>query len=54
MRFRDLRALPARWLARRARRRSMKFLLKRADDRLLCDIGLSREDLRQLLECWRD
>lgn len=36
--------------SRAARRRSMGFLLVRPDDRLLDDIGLSRADLRALLE----
>ena len=44
------RALLARWLARRARRRSMSFLLHRADDRLIEDIGLTRAKLHALLE----
>ena len=44
------RTLFARWLSRRARRRSMGFLLKKPDDRLIEDIGLSRDDLHRLLD----
>lgn len=29
-------------------RRSTAFLLQRRDDRLLCDIGLTRDDLQRL------
>ncbi|GHE05574.1 hypothetical protein U879_04245 [Defluviimonas sp. 20V17] len=49
MLFRFPRVLLARWLALHARRRSMSFLLSRTDDRLIEDIGLTREDLRHLL-----
>ncbi|TMV76748.1 hypothetical protein FGG78_28020 [Thioclava sp. BHET1] len=40
--------------ARRAMRRSLGPLLARADDRALEDIGLNREDLRRMLDDWRD
>ncbi|WP_175498521.1 hypothetical protein [Sulfitobacter marinus] len=39
-----------RWKALHDRRRSMAWLLMRKDDRWLDDIGLTREDLRVLLE----
>ena len=39
-----------RWRALRDRRRSMSWMLKRKDDRWLDDIGLTREQLRVLLE----
>ena len=31
-------------------RRSMGWMLQRADDRLLDDMGLTRDDLKQLIE----
>ena len=49
-----LRAVLARWLARRARRRSMLPLLRKPDDHLIEDIGLTRETLRVLLGAWHD
>ncbi len=47
---RSPRALLARWLARRARRRSISLLLARPDDRLIEDIGLTRDALQRLLD----
>ena len=41
-----------RWKARRDRRQSMMWLLLRKDDRLLEDIGLTRNALRILLKEW--
>ena len=43
------RTLMARWLARCARRRAMSWLLRQPGDRLIDEIGLTREELRQLL-----
>lgn len=46
-----------RWVCRRDRQRARKpigHLLKRSDDHLLEDIGLTRQDLRNLLERWDD
>ncbi len=43
-----------RWKALRDRRRSMEWMLKRKDDRWLNDIGLTRNDLRVLLEEWEE
>ncbi|MFT7058133.1 MAG: hypothetical protein ACJASV_000633 [Pseudorhodobacter sp.] len=37
------------FLARSARRQSMGWLLSRQDERLLQDIGLTKEDLKNLL-----
>lgn len=48
--IRTLRALPARWLARQARRRSMAFLLRRIDDHLIDDIGRTRDEVQCLLD----
>ena len=39
-----------RWLTLRNQRRSMGWMLLRKDDRWLDDIGLTRNDLRQLLQ----
>lgn len=39
-----------RWKALHDRRRSMAWMLMREDDRWLDDIGLTRNDLRILLE----
>ncbi len=41
-----------RWNALWDRRRSMAWMLLRCDDKWLDDIGLSRNDLRHLLEEW--
>ncbi|WP_102224337.1 hypothetical protein [Acidimangrovimonas sediminis] len=49
LRFSALLTLPSRLRALHARRRSMAFLLARSDDRLIDDIGLTREDLHKLL-----
>ena len=38
------------WRARHHRRAAMSHLLHQADDHLLRDIGMTREDLRRLLE----
>ncbi len=38
------------WLDLQERRRSMAWMLLRQDDRWLDDIGLTRNDLRNLLE----
>ncbi|WP_415255973.1 hypothetical protein [Sulfitobacter sp.] len=43
-----------RWKALRDQRRSMAWMLTRADDRWLDDIGLTRNDLRALLEDWEE
>jgi uncharacterized protein YjiS (DUF1127 family) len=39
-----------RWHALRRQRQSMGWMLRRKDDRWLNDIGLTRNDLRNLLE----
>lgn len=44
------RRLLARWLARRARRRSLSTLLAKPDDRLIDDIGRTRDELRRMVE----
>lgn len=44
------RRLLARWLARRARRRSLSPLLSKPDDRLIDDIGRTRDELRRMVE----
>lgn len=41
-----------RWQVLQAQRRSMGWMLMRKDDRWLRDIGLTRNDLRNLLEEW--
>lgn len=41
-----------RWRDRRAARRSVGRWLDRADDRMIEDIGLTRQALRELLEEW--
>ena len=43
-----------RWRDRQQARKSIGHLLKRSDDHLLEDIGLTRQDLRNLLERWDD
>ncbi len=42
------------WIELQRRRRAMGRLLLRGDDHLLRDIGLTRDELRALLEDWRD
>ncbi|MGB3280837.1 MAG: DUF1127 domain-containing protein [Pseudorhodobacter sp.] len=42
------------WRERAARRRSMRRLLLQKDDRMLRDIGLTRDDLHQLLDQWEE
>lgn len=44
----------ARWRDRIRARRAMGWLLRRPDDRLLRDIGLTRDDLRRMLDAWRE
>lgn len=41
-----------RWQALFDRRRSMAWMLMRKDDKWLDDIGLTRNDLRNLLDDW--
>tara|TARA_R110002049_G_scaffold16846_7_gene66414 strand:+ start:127 stop:279 length:153 start_codon:yes stop_codon:yes gene_type:complete len=41
-----------RWRALQRQRQSMRWMLMREDDRWLKDIGLTRNDLRNLLEEW--
>lgn len=43
-----------RWRARQEARKSIGHLLKRRDDHLLNDIGLTRQDLREMLDQWED
>jgi uncharacterized protein YjiS (DUF1127 family) len=43
-----------RWRALRAQRCAMGWMLRRTDDRLLRDIGLTRNDVRHLLQKWDD
>ncbi len=45
--------LKRRW-ALHQQRRAMGWMLKRKDDRWLKDIGLTRNDVRHLLEDWDD
>lgn len=42
------------WRGRAARRRSMRRLLLQKDDRMLRDIGLTRDDLHRLLDQWEE
>ena len=42
------------WRARAARRRSMGRMLLEKDDRMLRDIGLTRDDLHRLLDQWEE
>lgn len=44
----------ARWRDRRRARRAMLWLLRRPDEHYLRDIGLTREELRQLIGHWAD
>jgi len=43
-----------RWQSLHDRRRSMGWMLLRKDDRWLKDIGMTRNDLRVLLEEWEE
>ena len=43
-----------RWCARRRREAPAEWMLRRADDHWLNDIGLTRDDLRRLLDRWDD
>jgi uncharacterized protein YjiS (DUF1127 family) len=43
-----------RWKALQDQRRAMAWMLKRKDDRWLRDVGLTRNDLRNLLRDWGD
>lgn len=43
-----------RWQAMLDRRRSTAWMLMRQDDRWLDDIGLTRNDLRNLLDEWEE
>lgn len=43
-----------RWRNRLRARCAMGFLLHRPDDRLIDDIGLTRQELRELLDLWSD
>lgn len=49
-----IRKFIAYWRARAARRRSMRRLLLQKDDRMLRDIGLTRDDLHRLLDQWEE
>lgn len=43
-----------RWKTLHQQRESMAWMLMRKDDRFLDDIGLTRNDLRNLLEEWEE
>ncbi len=43
-----------RWRDRHRARRAMLWLLRRPDERYLRDIGLTKEDLRRLLDHWAE
>jgi uncharacterized protein YjiS (DUF1127 family) len=43
-----------RWRMLQRNRQSMGWMLMRKDDKWLKDIGLTRNDLRNLLDEWKD
>jgi uncharacterized protein YjiS (DUF1127 family) len=43
-----------RWRALREQKCAMGWMLKRKDDRWLRDIGMTRNDVRHLLQKWDD
>lgn len=47
-----VRVLILEWWAQRIRKRSMRRLALQKDDRMLRDIGMTRDDLHRLLGQW--